>query len=182
VYQQQQQQEQQQEQEQQDAENPFLDPPFSRIKTVFSRNFRFFFNLRGLGSRYRWALHWVIYVLFTLVHLALISANEGLVDMRWNDTLVQQVGWRHARFGYIHVDCAFAVWFGIEYMYITFKTCNGLHSRRSSFNTEVEVIYNLPPLDLKVKESALIAAHRVGFQRTWLPTHSLASNMEGASK
>jgi hypothetical protein len=33
VYQQQQQQEQEQEQEQ-DAENPFLDPPFSRIKTV----------------------------------------------------------------------------------------------------------------------------------------------------
>jgi hypothetical protein len=34
VYQQQQQeqQEQQQEQEEQDAENPFLDPPFSRIK------------------------------------------------------------------------------------------------------------------------------------------------------
>jgi hypothetical protein len=33
VYQQQQQQEQEQEQEQeQDAENPFLDPPFSRIK------------------------------------------------------------------------------------------------------------------------------------------------------
>jgi hypothetical protein len=31
VYQQQQQQEQ--EQEEQDAENPFLDPPFSRIKT-----------------------------------------------------------------------------------------------------------------------------------------------------
>jgi hypothetical protein len=36
VYQQQQQQQQQQEQEQeeQDAENPFLDPPFSRIKTM----------------------------------------------------------------------------------------------------------------------------------------------------
>jgi hypothetical protein len=34
VYQQQEQQQQQQEQEQQqDAENPFLDPPFSRIKT-----------------------------------------------------------------------------------------------------------------------------------------------------
>jgi hypothetical protein len=34
VYQQQEQeQEQQQQQEQQDAENPFLDPPFSRIKT-----------------------------------------------------------------------------------------------------------------------------------------------------
>jgi uncharacterized protein YkwD len=34
VYQQQQQeQEQEQQQEQQDAENPFLDPPFSRIKT-----------------------------------------------------------------------------------------------------------------------------------------------------
>jgi hypothetical protein len=32
VYQQQQEQEQEQEQ-QQDAENPFLDPPFSRIKT-----------------------------------------------------------------------------------------------------------------------------------------------------
>jgi hypothetical protein len=29
------QQEQQQQQEQQDAENPFLDPPFSRIKIVF---------------------------------------------------------------------------------------------------------------------------------------------------
>jgi hypothetical protein len=28
------QQEQQQQQEQQDAENPFLDPPFSRIKSV----------------------------------------------------------------------------------------------------------------------------------------------------
>jgi hypothetical protein len=36
VYQQQQQQEQEQEQEQQqqDAENPFLDPPFSRIKRL----------------------------------------------------------------------------------------------------------------------------------------------------
>jgi hypothetical protein len=33
VYQQQEQQEQQQEQEQ-DAENPFLDPPFSRIKIL----------------------------------------------------------------------------------------------------------------------------------------------------
>jgi hypothetical protein len=35
VYQQQQQEQQQQEQEQQDAENPFLDPPFSRIKIWF---------------------------------------------------------------------------------------------------------------------------------------------------
>jgi hypothetical protein len=34
VYQQQQEQEQEQEQ-QQDAENPFLDPPFSRIKTCY---------------------------------------------------------------------------------------------------------------------------------------------------
>jgi hypothetical protein len=35
VYQQQQQeQEQQEQQEQQDAENPFLDPPFSRITTT----------------------------------------------------------------------------------------------------------------------------------------------------
>jgi 16S rRNA G966 N2-methylase RsmD len=35
VYQQQQQEQQQeQEQEQQDAENPFLDPPFSRIKII----------------------------------------------------------------------------------------------------------------------------------------------------
>jgi hypothetical protein len=36
VYQQQQQQQQQeqQQQEQQDAENPFLDPPFSRIKIM----------------------------------------------------------------------------------------------------------------------------------------------------
>jgi hypothetical protein len=38
VYQQQQQQEQEQEQrqqqQQQDAENPFLDPPFSRIKII----------------------------------------------------------------------------------------------------------------------------------------------------
>jgi hypothetical protein len=33
VYQQQEQEQQEQEQEQQDAENPFLDPPFSRIKT-----------------------------------------------------------------------------------------------------------------------------------------------------
>jgi hypothetical protein len=33
VYQQQQQEQEQQEQQQQDAENPFLDPPFSRIKT-----------------------------------------------------------------------------------------------------------------------------------------------------
>jgi hypothetical protein len=33
VYQQQEQEQQQQQQEQQDAENPFLDPPFSRIKT-----------------------------------------------------------------------------------------------------------------------------------------------------
>jgi hypothetical protein len=32
VYQQQQQQQEQQQQQQQDAENPFLDPPFSRIK------------------------------------------------------------------------------------------------------------------------------------------------------
>jgi hypothetical protein len=37
VYQQQEQeQEQQQQQEQQDAENPFLDPPFSRIKTFLT--------------------------------------------------------------------------------------------------------------------------------------------------
>jgi hypothetical protein len=36
VYQQQQQQQQQQEEEeQQDAKNPFLDPPFSRIKNMF---------------------------------------------------------------------------------------------------------------------------------------------------
>jgi hypothetical protein len=34
VYKQQQEQ-QQQEQQQQDAENPFLDPPFSRIKSLF---------------------------------------------------------------------------------------------------------------------------------------------------
>jgi hypothetical protein len=35
VYQQQEQQQQEQEQEQQqDAENPFLDPPFSRIKII----------------------------------------------------------------------------------------------------------------------------------------------------
>jgi hypothetical protein len=34
VYQQEQQQQEQQQQEQQDAENPFLDPPFSRIKMV----------------------------------------------------------------------------------------------------------------------------------------------------
>jgi hypothetical protein len=40
VYQQQQQ-EQEQEQEEQDAENPFLDPPFSRIKTG-EKNFRLF--------------------------------------------------------------------------------------------------------------------------------------------
>jgi hypothetical protein len=33
VYQQQEQQQEQQEQQQQDAENPFLDPPFSRIKS-----------------------------------------------------------------------------------------------------------------------------------------------------
>jgi hypothetical protein len=32
VYEQQQEQEQEEQQEQQDAENPFLDPPFSRIK------------------------------------------------------------------------------------------------------------------------------------------------------
>jgi hypothetical protein len=38
VYQQeQQQQQQQQQQEQQDAENPFLDPPFSRIKNFFTQ-------------------------------------------------------------------------------------------------------------------------------------------------
>jgi hypothetical protein len=39
VYQQQEQEQEQQEQEQeqeQDAENPFLDPPFSRIKSTFS--------------------------------------------------------------------------------------------------------------------------------------------------
>jgi hypothetical protein len=37
VYQQQEQEQEQQEQQeqQQDAENPFLDPPFSRIKKVF---------------------------------------------------------------------------------------------------------------------------------------------------
>jgi hypothetical protein len=35
VYQQQRQ-EQQQQQEEQDAENPFLDPPFSRIKSVMT--------------------------------------------------------------------------------------------------------------------------------------------------
>jgi hypothetical protein len=39
VYQQQQQQQEQQEQqEQQDAENPFLDPPFSRIKNGLVRS------------------------------------------------------------------------------------------------------------------------------------------------
>jgi hypothetical protein len=31
------QQQQQQEQEEQDAENPFLDPPFSRIKKAFQK-------------------------------------------------------------------------------------------------------------------------------------------------
>jgi hypothetical protein len=44
LYQQQQQQqeeEQEQEQEQQDAENPFLDPPFSRIKKLFILSSRF---------------------------------------------------------------------------------------------------------------------------------------------
>jgi hypothetical protein len=46
VYQQQQQQEQQQQeqQEEEDAENPFLDPPFSRIKIMpknaFSQSYR----------------------------------------------------------------------------------------------------------------------------------------------
>jgi hypothetical protein len=34
VYQQQQQEQQQEQQEEQDAENPFLDPPFSRIKKI----------------------------------------------------------------------------------------------------------------------------------------------------
>jgi hypothetical protein len=37
VYQQQQQQQEQQQQEQQDAENPFLDPPFSRIKNTLKK-------------------------------------------------------------------------------------------------------------------------------------------------
>jgi hypothetical protein len=34
VYQQQEQQQQEQQEQEQDAENPFLDPPFSRIKTA----------------------------------------------------------------------------------------------------------------------------------------------------
>jgi CHAT domain-containing protein len=38
VYQQQQQQQQQQEEQQKDAENPFLDPPFSRIKMKMGKN------------------------------------------------------------------------------------------------------------------------------------------------
>jgi hypothetical protein len=39
VYQQQQQEQQEQEQaQQQDAENPFLDPPFSRIKTLIRQS------------------------------------------------------------------------------------------------------------------------------------------------
>jgi hypothetical protein len=38
VYQQEQQQQEQQQQEQQDAENPFLDPPFSRIKTKSTKS------------------------------------------------------------------------------------------------------------------------------------------------
>jgi hypothetical protein len=33
LYQQQEQEQQEQQEQQQDAENPFLDPPFSRIKT-----------------------------------------------------------------------------------------------------------------------------------------------------
>jgi hypothetical protein len=37
VYQQQQQQQEEQQQEQQDAENPFLDPPFSRITRTTTR-------------------------------------------------------------------------------------------------------------------------------------------------
>jgi hypothetical protein len=51
VYQQQQQQQEQQEQqEEQDAENPFLDPPFSRIKMVlvifhYQNNILFFLHL-----------------------------------------------------------------------------------------------------------------------------------------
>jgi hypothetical protein len=39
VYQQQQQEQEQEQQQQQDAENPFLDPPFSRIKTRFPLKF-----------------------------------------------------------------------------------------------------------------------------------------------
>jgi hypothetical protein len=43
---QQQQQEQQQEEQQQDAENPFLDPPFSRIKR-YARRLVQILNLPG---------------------------------------------------------------------------------------------------------------------------------------
>jgi hypothetical protein len=38
VYQQQEQEQQEQQQQEQDAENPFLDPPFSRIKILISLN------------------------------------------------------------------------------------------------------------------------------------------------
>jgi hypothetical protein len=51
VYQQQQQEQQeQQEEQQQDAENPFLDPPFSRIKTAKSQTQVHFFDTRRRRS------------------------------------------------------------------------------------------------------------------------------------
>jgi hypothetical protein len=45
-----QQQEQEQQQEQQDAENPFLDPPFSRIKTLNERSYPHFWTIEYSNS------------------------------------------------------------------------------------------------------------------------------------
>jgi hypothetical protein len=52
VYQQQQQQEQQQQQQQeQDAENPFLDPPFSRIKILLASGGNTVYCIAMISSR-----------------------------------------------------------------------------------------------------------------------------------
>jgi hypothetical protein len=53
VYQQQQQEQQEQQQEQQDAENPFLDPPFSRIKTQWFINFTSVFLSQLVSELFR---------------------------------------------------------------------------------------------------------------------------------
>jgi hypothetical protein len=44
--------------------------------------------------------------------------------------------------------------------------------RNSSPTASLEVIFNLPPLDLKIRETALLTAHRVGVKQLWQPSHS----------
>jgi 16S rRNA G966 N2-methylase RsmD len=86
VYQQQQQQQLEQQQEQQDAENPFLDPPFSRIKTkknwglkCMSIQKELMLVSKGLfyicGCRITWKLQWNWFLLNW-------TKNEGRILVR----------------------------------------------------------------------------------------------------